>query len=91
VALTGDDEGTTAELAAEHGLTFPVGHPRHTAVVSALLEASRNGWASATTLGFLAVGSALLVVFGSIENRLRSGLRGLRVRVGGRPFSRPRD
>ena len=26
VAMSVDDEGTTAELIAEHGLTFPVGH-----------------------------------------------------------------
>ncbi|HEX4864514.1 MAG TPA: MFS transporter [Acidimicrobiales bacterium] len=49
-----------------------------TAVVYALLEANRNGWASTTTVGFFAVGAALLVAFVAIENRLRSPLVPLR-------------
>jgi peroxiredoxin len=35
VATSVDDEGTTAELIAEHGLTFPVGHSADADAVSA--------------------------------------------------------
>ena len=35
VALSVDDEATTAELIAKHGLTFPVGHSADAAAVSA--------------------------------------------------------
>jgi peroxiredoxin len=34
VALSVDDEGTTAELIAKHGLTFPVGHSADAAAIA---------------------------------------------------------
>jgi peroxiredoxin len=34
VALSGDDEATTKELVAKHGLTFPVGHSADARVVA---------------------------------------------------------
>jgi peroxiredoxin len=39
VALSVDDEATTAELIAKHGLTFPVGHSADAAAVSAVTGA----------------------------------------------------
>jgi EmrB/QacA subfamily drug resistance transporter len=48
------------------------------AIVYALLEANRNGWTSATTLGFFAAGAALIVAFVVIEGRLRAPLVPLR-------------
>jgi MFS family permease len=41
------------------------------ALVYALLEANRNGWAWATSLAFFAAGAALLGAFVAIEGRLR--------------------
>lgn len=49
-----------------------------TALVYALLEANRNGWTSAATLGAFAVGAALLVAFVAIESRVRAPLIPLR-------------
>ena len=49
-----------------------------TVLVYAILEANRNGWASATTLGLFAAGAALLVAFVAIESHLRSPLVPLR-------------
>lgn len=49
-----------------------------TAMVYALLEANRNGWTSATTLGFFAAGAALLVAFVVVEGRVRAPLVPLR-------------
>jgi EmrB/QacA subfamily drug resistance transporter len=45
-----------------------------TVLVYALLEANRNGWTSATTLGSFAAGAVLLGAFVAIEGRLRSPL-----------------
>jgi peroxiredoxin len=39
VSLSVDDEATTAELIARHGLTFPVGHSADAAAISALTGA----------------------------------------------------
>jgi EmrB/QacA subfamily drug resistance transporter len=47
-------------------------------LVYALLEANRNGWTSATTLGCFAAGAVLLGAFAAIEGRLRSPLVPLR-------------
>jgi peroxiredoxin len=41
-ALSVDDEATTAELIAKHGLTFPVGHSADAAAVSAATGAFVN-------------------------------------------------
>ena len=49
-----------------------------TAVVYAVLEANRNGWLSATTVGFFVAGAALLGAFVLIERRVRSPLIPLR-------------
>lgn len=49
-----------------------------TAVVYGLLEANRNGWTSATTLGSFAAGMALLAAFVAIEGRRRAPLVPLR-------------
>jgi EmrB/QacA subfamily drug resistance transporter len=56
-----------------------------TAVVYALLEANRNGWFSATTLGFFAAGAVLLGAFVAIEGRVRSPLVPLRFFQAHRP------
>jgi peroxiredoxin len=42
VALSVDDEATTAELIARHGLTFPVGHNADAAAVAGLTGAFVN-------------------------------------------------
>ena len=42
VALSVDDEATTAELIARHGLTFPVGHSADAAAVAGLTGAFVN-------------------------------------------------
>ncbi len=42
VALSVDDEATTAELIARHGLTFPVGHSADAAAVAGLTGAFIN-------------------------------------------------
>jgi EmrB/QacA subfamily drug resistance transporter len=47
-------------------------------IVYALLEATRNGWISAITLGLFAAGAILLGAFLAIEGRLRSPLVPLR-------------
>ena len=39
VSLSVDDEATTAELIAKHGLTFPVGHSADAAAISAVTGA----------------------------------------------------
>lgn len=49
-----------------------------TVLVYALLEASRNGWSSATTLASFAVGIAILGAFVAIESRVRAPLVPLR-------------
>jgi EmrB/QacA subfamily drug resistance transporter len=56
-----------------------------TAIVYALLEANRNGWTSATTLGFFAAGALLLGAFVAIEGRLQHPLVPLRFFRAGRP------
>jgi peroxiredoxin len=58
VALTVEDESTTAELVAKHGLTFPIGHSADAKAISAATGAvvdSERGFLQST--GFFSTSS----------------------------------
>lgn len=68
VALSIDDEATTAELVAKHGLTFPVGHSADAAAVSAATGAfveARRGILQSTGFVLNPDGKVMVSVYSS--------------------------
>jgi peroxiredoxin len=68
VALSVDDEATTAELAAKHGLTFPVGHSADAKAVSAATGAfvdAERGFLQSTGFVLNPAGQVVVSVYSS--------------------------
>jgi peroxiredoxin len=68
VALSVDDEATTAELVAEHGLTFPVGHSADAKAVSAATGAfvdPERGFLQSTGFVLNPAGQVVVSVYSS--------------------------
>jgi peroxiredoxin len=68
VALSVDDEATTAELIAKHGLSFPVGHGADAAAVSAATGAfvdPKRGFLQSTGFVLDPAGKVIVSVYSS--------------------------